>query len=143
MKYCDRNTLFYNSAHGHCIVNQECVITRGFQHDDRNFYNVTYSAAFRQWRKKRSFLLAMGMAVISKWECEYTNDRKSPDMQEFLRIHYQDGRPSDRLAKRSGLKGGRVESFKLKFHFQLDSSRELHYVDKNSLYPHSAIINGN
>ena len=68
--------------------------------------------------------------------------RKTPAMTAFLEKYYQNGRPSERLAKRQGLRGGRVESFQMCFNQSLHADRELSYTDVNSLYPHSALTNG-
>ena len=105
------------------------------------------------------------LQVISIWECEYNEMRKSSEITSFLEKYYQNGRPSERLAKRAGLRGkqihcrflcfsiclynllhyagGRTESFQMMFAQALHKDRELSYTDINSLYPHSSLNNGN
>ena len=134
------------------MENPNCEMTKACAPDSKNYFQMRYSESFRAWAQKKKYLKSQGYNLVLKWECEYLEERKTPRVKEFLEEYYRDGRPAERLAKRSGLKGdfassshlsknvlkfcrfpgGRVESMKLFFSNQQHDDVSLHYTDINS-----------
>jgi hypothetical protein len=71
---------------------------------------------------------------VSMWECEWNNIvDENEQVREFLDAFYDSPRPRERLKIRDGLRGGRVEPFRLLYHAKQNVGRSLFYIDQNSL----------
>ncbi|XP_055338441.1 uncharacterized protein LOC129588301 [Paramacrobiotus metropolitanus] len=120
----DTNTIYeYNGCvhHGHPTCTNE---------DDRTPFSLKkMSEVYEQWIRKKLYLEGMGYNVEEKWSCEWLQERKDPDIQQFL--FSQNLR--DPLQPRDAFKGGRTNASCLFKEIQ-DDEQILHY-DIVSLYP--------
>ena len=131
-------------THYHGALNSGCPISRDFSPCDNNPFGVTMESAARAWQNKKKFLEDRGYTVVVMWECQWEALKRSDnEVKTFLAetLYSRGRRPVERLRLRTGLRGGRTESFRLRFDESRieGGSRKMYYVDKNSLYPTVAV----
>lgn len=80
--------------------------------------------------EKHQLLRQAGYRVLTKWECEWKNERTAnPDIQQFLRDHHVP-QPID---PREVFFGGRTNAYSL--YYKVQEGEEVHYYDFKSFYP--------
>ena len=139
---CGKTAFEFNGClvHYHAAEFEKCPISKDFSPGHSNPFGVPLLTAHHNWNEKKKFLRRKGMTVNVKWECEFAEDKKKdPNLIRFLHNFYDDRSPKERMRLRSGLRGGRVESFRLRFLQESNPHHRLYYIDKNSLYPAMAI----
>jgi hypothetical protein len=88
------------------------------------------SILYRKYEQRNMTLRNMGYKVISVWEHEWEELKKSNrEVEEFCNNCIVD----DRLNCRDGFFGGRVNATKL--HYKVKEGEEIRYIDFTSLYP--------
>jgi hypothetical protein len=107
--------------HGHpkCVSNMSSI---------NPVMKISYDCLFKRTLNKKKALERQGFKVITKWECEWEKERKSVEIENFLKEH-QIVSP---LNPKDAFFGGRVEAFTL-----IDEKPEekKFYLDVTSLYP--------
>lgn len=97
---------FLGCHHGHvCAKGEKCSLNENILPTDKNHYGISFEEAYKRWEMKRKDLENFGMEVIFEWECVWKQKRETPEIKEFLKEFYSDGRPRERLALRNGLRG--------------------------------------
>ena len=130
VKVYEFNGCFY---HFHQMERADCRKNLHCFPDDPHPFSGTNQKAYQSWKTKKEYLEGqMNLEVETKWECDYIEERESdPELVEFLKKYYEDGRPEERLRLRTGLRGGRVESFALLYDAKKCVGRKLYYIDIN------------
>lgn len=130
------------AVHFHAGEKSDCPSSRQFLPGDKNPFGLRCDLALSAWKKKKEYYASLlGVTVVVMWECEFLKLKEQDvSLREFLNTSMA-GRPNERLRIRTGLRGGRVEAFRLAFHQRRMEDRKLLYVDKNSLYPAVAVFN--
>ena len=143
-----KNTVYeFNGclAHYHAAETKDCPKSACFSPCDNNPFGTSMQQAGAAWKKKKDFLTSRGYRVVTMWECQWDKEKETNDnVKDFLNTDFYGSleRPKERLRLRTGLRGGRTESFRLRFdqtQFACQN-RNLYYVDKNSLYPSMAVF---
>ena len=102
-----------------------------FPHSRENILNNNSSIAQR-WRDtqiKEKRLKEQGYIVLSKWSCEFAEEKKKPKIRDFLdNLNIQDS-----INLRDCYFGGRTNGLVL--HRKFDKGEKGKYVDFTSLYP--------
>ena len=132
-------------AHYHAHCHRQCPKSASFSPADPSPFGKSMHEAGEAWKRKVAFLQWKGYRVETMWECEWERrKREDPDVKAFLEgeLYGQGRRPVERLRLRTGLRGGRTESFRLRYDSAHAScaGRKMYYVDKNSLYPSMAVF---
>lgn len=86
---------------------------------------------FRDREEKHRLFREAGYRVISKWECQWNQDRTNqPRIQTFLKEHHIP-RPLD---PRDAFFGGRTNAYCL--YYRVKEGEKMYYYDFKSLYPY-------
>ena len=127
-------------VHMHCQDKQShCPITHRLASNDKNPFGVPAYVCFKSWERKKAFYESdPNVRLVYVWECEYLKlkNEKDPFLLQVLEHLRLPPRP---LATRDSLRGGRTEAQRLYFNEESLADYELHYVDRNSLYPSVAM----
>jgi hypothetical protein len=116
-----------------------------------NFVGNSFAGEQFSFKKQQHYLKATcGIQYSNQkvmWTCQWKALKTFPlenllprEREEALEVrkfmaHFYDNRPAERLAPRTGLRGGKVESFIFKWRKEDNPKKTLHYYDYNSLYP--------
>jgi hypothetical protein len=113
----------YNGCvfHGH----PECT-----EEEDRiPFGNLTMREAYEAWETRVEVIRGLGYTIEVKWSCEWLQERKDPDVSQFLtNLNLREP-----LLPRDAFKGGRTNAARLLYETK-PGEKILHY-DIVSLYP--------
>ena len=134
-------------AHGHLMEEPDCPLSGRFSEVQQGPFGLTLREAYVRWQKKQDYLEERGFRLYTMWECAF-RDLRSEDLalSRFLGDLYAEGLlPRERLRIRDALRGGRTEPFHLLYDVAdlepgVADGQELLYIDKNSLYPHVAML---
>lgn len=128
-------------VHCHWFENPQCPLTKGFNASDLNPFGQSSEIVCKRFQKKLEFLQEQGIKTKVMWECEWNIEKeKNHRVKNYLQLwKTTNAIPEKRLAIRQALRGGRCETFKMKFIKKESEGKKLLYIDKNSLYPYVAL----
>jgi hypothetical protein len=122
--------------HCHWYENPNCPLTKGFTLSDNNPFSQSPESVFRRFQSKLALLKSRGISTEVMWECEWSKMiEQNEEIKSFLQNKVKI--PPKRLAIRDALRGGRCETFRMKY--EKKQGKKLLYIDKNSLYPYVAL----
>ncbi len=130
-------------VHWHRGEEEDCPISKNFAPNDKNPFGAECHNVYAAWLRKKAYYERLGLVVKPVWECQANALKDSdPAFARFLKeVFYAEGRPLERLKLRQGLRGGRTEVFRMLYSETALPAERLVYIDVNSLYPHSSIVN--
>jgi G:T-mismatch repair DNA endonuclease (very short patch repair protein) len=116
-----------------------------------NFVGNSFAMEQYNFKKQQDYLQSVCNINRSNqkvmWTCHWKALKSAPlddlttqQKEEALEVrkfmtYYYDNRPTDRLAPRTGYRGGKVESYIFKWRKIDNPKKVLYYYDYNSLYP--------
>lgn len=121
-------------VHYHHGEELTCPLSKHLKPDSKSPFAHTCREAYFAWKKKEKSFIEAGYSVETMWECQYGALKATcQSLNAFLKnVFYKHNRPSERLVIRQGLRGGRVEAFRLLFNSDSRvGGNKLHYIDKN------------
>ena len=146
--YChNTNTVYmFNGCAGAVHAHYDnCLMYPNAKPETINPFGIPYKDINEKFNLKLYKLLANHSTINQveiQWECCFRENMKNdPILKEFIKTHYLNNHPLQRLKPRDAMRGAYVETFTLKFDQQMFDTEKFWALDVNGLYSHCCLIN--